>query len=352
MPLTTASFTPTGSGSAGEIPHPPAGRWCAAPRTTNAMRFVGSPEVEGCAKFINGEEIPAGQDRTPEYIGMPRSTIGFHDPILSKMQRTAQGNVPICCYNWREKAPGGRPLVLGGVAWFVRPLLATLHEPSEASPLAALELPPESERPRLARHFLEQAALEHASVASFLRARRLLAWHGAPRELLERYRAASLEEQAHADSCLGIARRYGAPALGFPELELPAPAPTTLQELAYATLTEGLEPEASAALALHRVGMAARCPALARVLLQIAQDELGHARLALDTLGWCRRRGVDIASLASAARRAQEQSAPPPQKAVSLPKPSPLGELHEADWPALRAWCWEHALTPALKQLS
>ncbi len=212
--------------------------------------------------------------------------------------------------------------------------------------LAALELPAAAERPRLVRHFLDQAALEHASVASFLRAATALTQHGAPPELIQRYQQASAEEQEHAALCLGVARRYGAPSLRFPELELPQAAPTTLEALAYATLTEGLEPEASAALALRRVGLAARCPALARILLRIAEEELGHARLALDTLAWCRARGVDVARLTRAAARA---AAAPPS---ALPTPSPLGELPEADWPTLRAWCWAHALTPALRQLS
>src|SRR5690606_16191185 len=101
------------AGSDGEAPHPPSGRWCGAPPVAEGMRFLGSPDMDGCPKFLDAGKMPEGKDSSPEYVELPRSSRAFFDDILTKMRRADLNHAPLCCYNWHEKTPGGRPLVSG-----------------------------------------------------------------------------------------------------------------------------------------------------------------------------------------------------------------------------------------------
>lgn len=289
----TATVTAVPIGSDGERVHPPEGKWCGKPETAKGLVILGSPEVDGCPKFLDGARIPKEKELRPEYIDMPRSTYGFYDDILTKMRRSGINHAPLCCYNWREKAPGGRPLILpenGDVA-LVAPLAPGSLHPRLPAP--ELQRPPPKLAPRVFEYWRLQAQLEHASVASFARARLELLALGAPRDLIARYAAAAQDELRHAALSLAVLEAWGQRGLSFGPIAVQA-APrrgasrdAALRALARRTLDEAFEPESAAALALFGAAERADCPNLARVLHQIAEEERGHARLALDTVGWC-----------------------------------------------------------------
>jgi hypothetical protein len=74
----------------------------------------------------------------------------------------------------------------------------------------------EATRVELARAWLADASLEHASIASFARFTLLALSFGAPADLLAEAQHAALDEVAHAQLCFGLASRYaGSPLAGL-----------------------------------------------------------------------------------------------------------------------------------------
>ncbi len=351
-------------GSDGEAAHPPSGRWCGAPPLAEGMRFLGSPDVDGCPKFLDGGKMPDGKDSSPEYVELPRSSRAFFDEVLTKMRRADINHAPLCCYNWHEKTPGGRPLVSGDQA-LTAGLISDLAPLNNFHPesIEQLQQPPEALRERLVQHWLEQAQLEHASIASFARARLELLSLGAPRELLQAYIQAARDELDHTQVCLGVAQSWGAPRTRLGALYLPhydrsqVPAmdrQTALTALAANTLDEAFEPEASAALGLYRASQRATCPALGALLSQVAHDERRHAAIALATLRWCHTQGVRLP--APSAARAQDTQASPAAGAdpphLALSSGALWGEIDTSEWQALRGLCRAELIDPCLRQLA
>lgn len=338
------------AGSAGETPHPPAGRWCFTPELTEPMRYLGSPVEDGCAKFIDGEKIPPGKDASPEYRGMPRSTRGFYDPIVTQMRRSALGQAPYCCYTWREKVPGGRPLIVEGEA-ALAPLLESEEHAARGSELA---LPPARIRGRLSQYWLENARMEHASVASFARARLELLQLGAPAHLVQATIRAARDELRHAAICMEVAQAWGAAPMRFGALQLEGAtrADLSIQRLAQQTLEEAFEPEAAAALALYQASQRAICPVLKAYLLEIATDERRHTALAWETLKWCRSQRplrLDISRL-EALNANPNLNAQLASEASSEADSSCWGEI--PNFANLRKICRASLIEPSIAQLS
>ncbi|MEZ4231529.1 MAG: hypothetical protein R3B89_20290 [Polyangiaceae bacterium] len=329
-PAPTATITAVPTGSDGERIHPPEGQWCAKPELAKGLVILGSPEVDGCAKFLDGARIPKEKELSPEYIEMPRSTYGFYDDILTKMRRSAINHAPLCCYRWREKTPGGRPLVERretDVA-LVAPLLA--EGSAQGLPRLQLLQPPPALAGVVFDHWRRQAQLEHASVAAFARARLELLELGAPRALVSRYAAAARDELRHAELCLAVLRAWGQPTLGFGPMGLPgssgvgsASRREALEALAERTVDEAFEPEAAAAMALHGAVERCACPDLACLIASIAEDERSHARLALDTVRWC---------------LTESNGELPPRKA--LPEAAKAASHSSADWGVIVDDAW------------
>ncbi len=334
------SATAVPIGSDGERIHPPEGQWCAKPDIAKGLVILGSPEVDGCPKFLDGARIPKEKELSPEYVDMPRSTYGFYDDIRTKMRRGAINHAPLCCYHWKEKTPGGRPLVASeGVA-----IVAPLVEPADA-PLERRDLlrPPDELAEAVFEYWRRQAQLEHASVASFARARVELLALGAPRELVSRYSEAARDELRHTELALGVLAAWGEPKLHCGPLAIPrgpehrGSRREILSVLARRTLDEAFEPEAAAALALFNAAQLATCPNLARVLASIAWDERRHALLALDTIRWCRTEAK------------QENLGAPPAAATAKNRSHPLsswGVIADDAWRIARLRC--RALSVAL----
>jgi hypothetical protein len=174
----------------------------------------------------------------------------------------------------------GRPLTAepGGPA-----LLADLragqgwshYEPAaRPSPEGWLTL---EEREQLAQAWLDDALLEHASVASFARATLELLALGAPGSLLSAYQRAALDEIEHASQAFALARHYGSGPLEPGPLPVPPLLPVDEVRLAREIFVDGCVAETAAALeaqvALGQTGSERVRP----VLQRIVDDETRHA---------------------------------------------------------------------------
>lgn len=142
-------------------------------------------------------------------------------------------------------------------------------------------------RAALARAWLRDARLEHASIASFSRFSLQLLALGAPATLIAGAQRAALDEVEHAQACFALASRYAGRALGPGELPMPSTfAPASLAEAAAMAVREGCIAETIAArLAYEQLQHAVDETAQA-VLLRVATDETQHAGLAYQFVRW------------------------------------------------------------------
>jgi hypothetical protein len=151
----------------------------------------------------------------------------------------------------------------------------------------------------LAARRIADAALEHASVASFARVSLQLLALGAPPELLRGAHQAALDEIEHASTMYGLASAYRGSARGPGMLDVSAPMQRTtardraasLASFARETLEDACIAETCGAIIARHCADAARDPALRRALDRIASDEARHAELAWQMLAWAVREG-------------------------------------------------------------
>ncbi len=138
-----------------------------------------------------------------------------------------------------------------------------------------------------ADRWLEMAALEHASVASFARFSLQLLALGAPSALVRATQEAALDEIAHARIAYGIASRIAGREIGpgeFPQAALGIEL--DVAEVTRALVLEACVGETIGAIEAFESRDAARDPALGALLDRIATDELRHAELAYRCLAW------------------------------------------------------------------
>jgi len=184
----------------------------------------------------------------------------------------------------------GRPFVVEGAAR-VAPIASSRSWSDDgvarALALGATALP-SSERDAVAKRMLEQARLEHASVASFARASLELIALGAPPDLLRDTARAMQDEIEHARLCFAIARAHGAGDAGPGPLDLAGALPNGVDpaRIAYAVAYEGCVGETLGAAEAAEESREAADPVLREVLARIAEDEQRHAALAWRTLAW------------------------------------------------------------------
>ncbi|MEM9694956.1 MAG: hypothetical protein AAGA56_20610, partial [Myxococcota bacterium] len=177
----------------------------------------------------------------------------------------------------------GRPLVTTAGDWATAPVRP---RNDWGASFCLAEHPPEAAA-RARAHYLEVAALEHASVASFARFQLQLLALGAPAALVEATAEAMRDEIHHAQLAYGIATALGSTAQGPGALKAAtAPLATDPVAIARALLEEGCVGETLGAVEAERA--AARCTdhALRSALQTIALDEADHACLAWRCLRW------------------------------------------------------------------
>jgi len=197
----------------------------------------------------------------------------------------------LCCYSYWSGSCCGRPFVVGGEA---RVALVAQRDDWGGARDAADRALDEPTRAELARQWLADALLEHASVASFARFVLDLLAVGAPSELVERAQSAIGDEIAHARACFALAARYAGEPLGPAALPTSEPGRSVrLEELAAAAVREGCVGETLAALqAEAQLGVVSDVRARAALEL-IARDEASHAELSWAFVRFAIERGGD-----------------------------------------------------------
>jgi hypothetical protein len=189
-----------------------------------------------------------------------------------------------CCYTRTSGSCCGRPFVAGGETRTAR-----VNSSSDwvAAPLACDAALDDATRIELARAWLADASLEHASIASFARFTLQALSLGAPPDLIADAQRASLDEVAHAQACFALASRYAGSPLGPGTFGMHgALEPTTLAEAAAATVREGCVGETLSALVAQAQLARATDANVREALSRIADDEARHAELAWRFVGW------------------------------------------------------------------
>jgi len=152
-------------------------------------------------------------------------------------------------------------------------------------------------------HYVEMAAMEHASVASFARFSLQLMAFGAPAELLVEAHRAALDEIEHARVAYRLATLFGSTSVGPDKLPAAVAAiPTGIVEFVEALVEGGCVGETLGAAEAREAAQAATSVVLTDALGKIAADEEKHATLAWRTLQWAIRTHGEPAM--DAARRA------------------------------------------------
>jgi hypothetical protein len=194
----------------------------------------------------------------------------------------------------------GRPLLVDGRARTA--VAAERGDWAAADPsVDTADLDPDT-RATLSQHWVEVAALEHASVASFARFTLDLLATGAPPELLADAQRAGLDEIEHARLAYAFAGAYAGRRFGPGPLDLSSVTLSgSRRKVLRALVTEACVGETlgvAEALALAR---AVRDPALRGAHERIAEDEQRHAELGWRTLAWLLE-GADDSTARFAAR--------------------------------------------------
>lgn len=295
---------PYANASDGEAQDCPQGDWCGPSAKAMLFEAQGADREMGCPYKI------ASNASSQAKIDMDAAVwkgFSFDKRMQGRLSsqhtldtRKARGEDDLCCYHWYNYC-AGRPL-MGAEAAVVAQTHDRLDDTwvvdavDDGVEVSAL---PDELRERLAAAWLDDALMEHASVASFARTTLELMAVGAPAQLLADVQRAALDEVAHARACFGLHARYaGSEDARSPgPLLAPSPRAPTLARLAQDTFVEGCVGETIASL--HAARAARRCadPTVRPVLERIADDEARHAALAWRTLAWClREAGPELAS--------------------------------------------------------
>jgi len=180
----------------------------------------------------------------------------------------------------------GRPFLIDGEARLAPAVIRRDWYPASATAPAPRALGTR-ERAAVRDGWLQQALMEHASVAAFARFGLLLSGLGAPPELLEGAASAMLDELKHARGCFELARRHSDIDVG------PGPLPlggalrgTDLESVVLDTILEGCIGETVAAMEAAELREHTQDEAARALLEQIARDEAEHARLAWRFVAW------------------------------------------------------------------
>jgi hypothetical protein len=199
----------------------------------------------------------------------------------------------------------GRPLLVDG-----RAQTAALAERAD---WAALDLTVDladldpSLRAALAQHWLDVAALEHASVASFARFTLELLALGAPPALVADAQRAGLDEVEHAKLAYALASAYAGRRFGPGPLDLSGVGLSVdRRKVLRALVNEACVGETLGVAEALALASLTRDPALQRAHARIAADEQRHAELAWRTLAWLLQ-GADKATARCAAATASSK---------------------------------------------
>jgi len=197
-------------------------------------------------------------------------------PCLVYSDLVVQGDQ--CCYLDPSGIPCGRPFLVGGELRRA-PAIETADWIDE--PIDGDDSLDDRTRRALALAWLDDARLEHASVASFARFTLDLLALGAPADLVADAQRAAADEVRHAQRCFSLATRYHGEALGPGPLAVDGSiGATTLVDAAVAAVREGCVGETTASLSAAAQLDRASDTKVRVTLTAIAEDEARHAELA------------------------------------------------------------------------
>ena len=225
-----------------------------------------------------------------------------------------------CCYAFCAGSCCGRPLIIDGVIQRagVEPRRDWLRAFAPAETHA-----------RIATEWLEDARMEHASIASFARFTLDLLAFGAPAALVEGAQRAALEEVEHARLCFGLAARFGAGECGPSPLSAAGiAAAASLWDATLAAFDEGCVGETLAALQARAAFERAKDPEVRRALELIAEQEGEHAALAWRFVTWAAGRLGD--ALARELERRVQRLAAVAEAGEETEVAAVVAELHAA----------------------
>lgn len=153
-------------------------------------------------------------------------------------------------------------------------------------PPSGLALEDVSQRCETGGYLARMAALEQASVGSFVRLSRELAAHGAPASLVAAARRSAADERRHAKSVARLARAHGAAQVRFAPV---ARSVRPLIELALENATSGCVLETYGAVEAAWQAAHATDPKVRTAMQALAPDEARHAALAWKVEAWAQR---------------------------------------------------------------
>jgi hypothetical protein len=210
-------------------------------------------------------------------------------------------------------------------------------------------------RERIAQQWLNDAVLEHASVAAFARFTLELLAFGAPSQLVEDSVRAGLDEVAHTRACFAEAARYNRIARGPGALAVhDVRAAATLPAAVRGTFIEGCIGETQAALIARHAAQRAEDPTARALLKQIAIDEARHAELAWRFVAWALDRNPALAAELEDAlieARARTTILPEREPAETRAAFHAAGRLTEAERTALAHEALSEVVAPCLRAL-
>jgi hypothetical protein len=318
-----------------------------------------SSELCSCAPGLGGRCVSAGC-KSDEECGegflciSPTNVTGCEDPPNDFHCQSAEDE----CSGHAECAEGdectleagrfqcegrvycGRPFLIDGRARSASLVFGTRWANAPASSSAPEPLSHGAER-RIAEHWLENALMEHASIAAFARFALELLALGAPAELVEAATSAMADETRHTKLCFELAARYGATDLAPGPLAMGgAIASFELINVVDRAILEGCFGETGAALEAGWAAEGATDPAVRSALETIAADEARHAALAFRFVAWAAERDARVLPLLE--RRLREELAGPS-------RPTPLRAEAELDTLA-RHGVLDHATREAARR--
>jgi hypothetical protein len=180
----------------------------------------------------------------------------------------------------------GRPFLIAGHERLAPAVERSDWYPRDGAGGAKPSLSP-ALREAVHRGWLEQALMEHASVAAFARFSLQLLALGAPAELCSQAASAMRDEIAHARACFELARRHADGDVGPGPLDLSgALGDSDLGSIVLGTIAEGCIGETVAAIEAAEALAHCEDEAARDTLARIAHDETRHAELAWQFVAW------------------------------------------------------------------
>jgi hypothetical protein len=262
-------------------PSCPSGEFCVAEGAKGKTKDTAPAPYTKCA----AEPLPP-DDVADSTFSMRRSVRFSTDNTRAARAKTANA----CCYTWVIPCPGGRAFRDATGAPSVARTIDRTDWGTAIGALALADVAPE-ERAALADHWTEEAAFEHASIASFAQLTLDLLSVGAPPDLLEAAQRATLDEIEHARITFALATAYGGKPVGPAALSALPGASRTLASIARSTFIDACVGESVASAALAESSRRASDPVLRDLLAKMAEDEERHAELAWRIVAWALRSG-------------------------------------------------------------